>query len=82
MIIYDYQDKNAIVIGGAKGIGKEVVQGIVNGEGNRHEVNEQFSTIIDDFGKIDVLINVAGVISAKSFDSLPPEEWVEQSKLT
>ena len=128
-MIYDYQGKTAIVTGGAKGIGKEVVQGIINGggkgigkevvqgiingggkvalldiddaaaqavaakfagkvktyhvdQGNRHEVNEQFSTIIDDFGKIDVLINVAGVISAKFFDSLPPEEWVEQSKLT
>lgn len=33
MMIYDYQGKNAIVTGGAKGIGKEVVQGIVNGGG-------------------------------------------------
>ena len=113
MMIYDYQGKTAIVTGGAKGIGKEVVQGIINGggkvalldiddaaaqavaakfagkvktyhvdQGNRHEVNEQLSTIIDDFSKIDVLINIAGVISTKSFDSLPPEEWVEQSKLT
>ena len=50
-------------------------------QGNRDEVNEQFSTIIDDFGKIDVLINVAGVISAKSFDSLPPEEWDRTIKI-
>lgn len=109
---YDYQGKNVIVTGGAKGIGKEVVRGIVNGGGkvalldiddaaaqatsaefdgqvkpyhvdqqNRDEVNEQFRTIIDDFGKIDVLINVAGVISAKSFDDLSPEEWDRTIKI-
>lgn len=30
---YDYQDKSVIVTGGAKGIGYEVVKGIVEGGG-------------------------------------------------
>lgn len=111
-MIYDYQGKNVIVTGGAKGIGKEVVKGIVNGggkvalldiddaaaqataaelngkvkayhvdQGNRNEVNEQFSKIIGDFGRIHALINVAGIISAKSFDDLPPEEWDRTIKI-
>ncbi|GEP22423.1 SDR family NAD(P)-dependent oxidoreductase [Lentilactobacillus diolivorans] len=103
---YDFDGKVAIVTGGAKGIGKEIVKGIHEGGGiialldiddeagsktlkelgiqdkyyhmdqsNRDEVNKVFNQIIDDFEKVDVLINVAGIISAKSFDELSPEEW-------
>lgn len=103
---YDFDNKVAIVTGGANGIGKKVVEGIVTGggkvavldiadeagkkavaelgdgnryyhvdQGNRDEVNNSFQQIIADFGKIDVLINVAGIISANPFDELSPEEW-------
>ncbi|MDT6979854.1 SDR family NAD(P)-dependent oxidoreductase [Levilactobacillus zymae] len=103
---YDYQDKTVIVTGGAKGIGKEVVKGIVDGGGrvalldiddvnaqataqefpgkvtayhvdqaNREEVNKTFATIIHDYQRVDGLINVAGIISARPFDQLSPEEW-------
>lgn len=44
-------------------------------QGDREQVNEVFHKIISDYGKVDVLINVAGIISAKSFDELSPEEW-------
>lgn len=103
---YDFDDKNIIVTGGAKGIGKEVVKGIIDGGGhvalldiddisaketiaeidpsikyyhvdqsNRDEVNSTFERIISDFGRINGLVNVAGIISAKSFDDLTAEEW-------
>lgn len=109
---YDYQDKTVIVTGGAKGIGKEVTKGIVEGGGkvalldiddqaaeatakelgdmvktyhvdqsDRDQVNKTFAQIITDFKKIDALINVAGVISAKPFDELPPEEWDRTIKI-
>lgn len=109
---YDYQDKTVIVTGGAKGIGKEVTKGIIEGGGkvalldiddqaaeatakelggtvktyhvdqsDRDQVNETFAQIITDFKKVDALINVAGVISAKPFDELPPEEWDRTIKI-
>ncbi|MDF9445933.1 SDR family NAD(P)-dependent oxidoreductase, partial [Limosilactobacillus mucosae] len=42
---------------------------------NRDEVATVFKRILNDFGRIDTLINVAGIISAKSFDELTPAEW-------
>ena len=112
MMRYDFDGKNIIVTGGAKGIGKEVVKGIINGGGkvalldiddesakktvtevspeikfyhvdqaNREEVNKQFAQIIKDFGRIDGLVNVAGIISSKSFDDLSPEEWDRTIKI-
>ena len=50
-------------------------------QSNREQVNEQFAQIVTDFTKVDALINVAGVISAKSFDNLPPEEWDRTIKI-
>lgn len=109
---YDYQDKVVIVTGGAKGIGYEVVKGIVDGggqvalldidddaaaktakefsgkvktyhadQGDREEINDVFEKVIQDFKTVDALVNVAGVISAKSFDELPPEEWDRTIKI-
>jgi len=109
---YDYQDKSVIVTGGAKGIGYEVVKGIVEGggkvalldidddaatktakesgdkvrtyhadQGNREEANKVFTQVVKDFTNVDALVNVAGVISAKSFDELPPEEWDRTIKI-
>ncbi|QOJ85826.1 SDR family NAD(P)-dependent oxidoreductase [Lentilactobacillus parabuchneri] len=50
-------------------------------ESDRDEVNKVFAQIIDDFHKIDGLINVAGIISAKQFDELSPEEWDRTIKI-
>ena len=44
-------------------------------QSNRDAVDTTHQQILDDFGRIDVLINVAGIISAKSFDEVSPAEW-------
>lgn len=41
----------------------------------RNIVNDTFQQIFKDFGHIDALINVAGIISTKPFDKLTPAEW-------
>ena len=98
----NFSGKTAIVTGGANGIGKEVVRGIVEGGGNviiadinqgaaerviaefgaehtsftymdlgNHEsIVEAMNKIIATAGKIDILVNCAGVISAKLFEQL------------
>ncbi|WP_461240490.1 SDR family NAD(P)-dependent oxidoreductase [Paucilactobacillus sp. N302-9] len=50
-------------------------------QSDRQAVNDTFAQIIKDFTKIDALINVAGIISAKPFDELPPEEWDRTLKI-
>ena len=103
----DFSGKKAIVTGGANGIGKEVVRGIVEGGGyvtiadinqeaaertiaefgadrtsftymdlgNHESIVEAMNKIIAEAGKIDILVNCAGIISAKPFDQLSYEEW-------
>ena len=103
----NFSGKTAIVTGGANGIGKEVVRGIVEGGGNviiadinqgaaerviaefgaehtsftymdlgNHEsIVEAMNKIIATAGKIDILVNCAGVISAKPFEQLTYDEW-------
>lgn len=53
-------------------------------QANREEVNTIFRQIINDFQTVDILINVAGIISAKPFSDLSPEEWDQtiQTNLT
>lgn len=102
----NFSGKVAIVTGGANGIGKEVVRGIVEGGGFVviADINEAAATkTVAEFGaehtvfeymdlgnhesivasmkkilserKVDILVNCAGVISAKPFDQLTYEEW-------
>ena len=97
----NFSGKVAIVTGGANGIGKEVVRGIVEGGGFVviADINEAAATkTVAEFGaehtvfeymdlgnhesivasmnkilserKVDILVNCAGVISAKPFDQL------------
>lgn len=50
-------------------------------QSNRDEVNKTIAQIISDFKQVNGLINVAGIISAKSFDELTPEEWDRTLKI-
>ena len=42
---------------------------------NREEVNSMVSTIIEKYGKIDVLINNAGISQYKLFTDISDEDW-------
>lgn len=105
--MFDFSGKNIIVTGGASGIGKEVVKGIVRGGGHamifdihermaqelRAELGEdkvsvyrvdlskaqEISGIVDaayaEHGKIDGVVNNAGMVSTKPFEEIGLEEW-------
>lgn len=106
MINLDFQQDVAIVTGGAQGIGKEVVKGIIEGGGKVIivDINERVAKetvdelgdavsfykmdlgdsdqiritmkqIIEDFEKIDILINCGGIVSTKPFQDISQEEW-------
>lgn len=102
-----YEGKNVIVTGGAGGMGKCVVSGIVSGGGhaiivdiareraeqvrqelgansisvevvdlsNPEEIRTSFARIIKTFEHIDVLVNIAGIVSTGPFDAVTQEEW-------
>jgi 3-oxoacyl-[acyl-carrier protein] reductase len=102
-----FKDKTIIVTGGAQGLGKAIVEGIVR-QGGRClviDVNEEaagamkeelsgfpidfyqanllepdetravMARIVAENGKIDGLVNNAGISTAASFESLTQEEW-------
>ncbi|UJF16749.1 SDR family oxidoreductase (plasmid) [Jeotgalibaca sp. MA1X17-3] len=102
----DFKNEIAIVTGGAQGIGKEVVKGIIEGGGKVIivDINERVAKetvdelgdavsfykmdlgdsdqiritmkqIIEDFEKIDILINCGGIVSTKPFQDISQEEW-------
>lgn len=43
--------------------------------GDEMEIKTVFANIIEDMGKIDVLINNAGIVSTAEFENLEIEEW-------
>lgn len=103
----EFHGKNVVVTGGASGIGKAVVEGIVAGGGHavildlnleagravqkelgeeqvsvyrlnladQREIREAFALILKELGRIDVLINNAGIVSKTPFEEVTPEEW-------
>jgi len=107
MLTLDFSNKNCIVTGGASGIGKATVEGIVEGGGkvaivdineeaaneviaalgkenvsfyevdlnNTDQIRIVFNKIIEEMGKIDVLINNAGIVSTKKFMDIDQAEW-------
>lgn len=104
---FDFKEKNVIVTGGAGGMGRCVVSGIVSGGGHaiivdiaeeharqvRREAGEDgvsveivdlsrpaairdaFAKLIGEFGHIDVLINIAGIVSTAPFEDVTQEDW-------
>lgn len=103
--MFDFSGKTVLVTGGAQGIGKETVKGVVEGGGHAVilDINEEvgkataaevgncsfykidlgsseniravMAQILADFDRVDVLINVGGVISKAPFEEISDAEW-------
>ena len=103
--MFDFSGKTVLVTGGAQGIGKEMVKGVVEGGGHAVilDINEEvgkataaevgncsfykidlgsseniravMAQVLADFDRVDVLINVGGVISKAPFEEISDAEW-------
>lgn len=103
--MFDFSGKTVLVTGGAQGIGKETVKGVVEGGGHAVilDINEEvgkataaevgncsfykidlgsseniravMAQVLADFYRVDVLINVGGVISKAPFEEISDAEW-------
>ena len=103
--MFDFSGKTVLVTGGAQGIGKETVKGVVEGGGHAVilDINEEvgkataaevgncsfykidlgsseniravMAQVLADFDRVDVLINVGGVISKAPFEEISDAEW-------
>lgn len=103
--MFDFSGKTVLVTGGAQGIGKETVKGVVEGGGHAVilDINEEvgkataaeigncsfykidlgsseniravMAKVLSDFDRVDVLINVGGVISKVPFEEISDAEW-------
>lgn len=103
--MFDFSGKTVLVTGGAQGIGKETVKGVVEGGGHAVilDINEEvgkataaevgncsfykidlgsseniravMAQVLADFDRVDVLINVGGVISKAPFEEIGDAEW-------
>lgn len=105
--MFDFSGKNIIVTGGASGIGKEVVKGILQGGGHAlifdihaqmaeklrkelgedklsvyrvdlsktEEISQAVRAAWEEHGKIDGVVNNAGMVSTKPFEETDLQEW-------
>lgn len=83
----DLTNKNAIVFGGSRGIGSEVVRMLEAAGANTsvasrgHGVDmtdeNQIRAFLDPFIQIDILVNVAAINYCKKIENIEADEWDE-----
>ncbi|MEW6622667.1 MAG: SDR family NAD(P)-dependent oxidoreductase [Bacillota bacterium] len=49
--------------------------------GNPQRVNECFQEVLNKYGRIDVLVNCAGICKTTPFNEITPEEWNEMMRV-
>ena len=85
-IDWDFRDKNVLVVGGSRGIGKGVVVGFTRSGANVTELDsstcdlkytKDIDTFIGRMSKVDILINVAGINYTKKIQDITFQEWDE-----
>ena len=42
-------------------------------------IAETFKKVVADFGKVDIVVNNAGISHAKPFDTVTDEDWQSES---
>tara|TARA_A100001201_G_scaffold20338_2_gene22761 strand:+ start:249 stop:929 length:681 start_codon:yes stop_codon:yes gene_type:complete len=85
-IEWDFRDKNVLVVGGSRGIGKGVVVGFTKSGANVIELDssncdlkykEDIDTFVDRLSSVDILVNVAAINYTKKIEDITFQEWDE-----
>lgn len=77
VVVNDFKDPNKVV--------EEIKAAGGDAHGDQHDVASQAKEIIDNvigkYGKIDVVVNNAGILRDRSFAKMTYEEWIQVQKV-